>query len=187
MSEFKNRATAIGTSHLRESAFPQSAQFAAPPSPVFLQEYFYSLPTRELRAEFPAGTPLAITGGNQPPTMKNLLTLSSLIITGGYIAAEIAESAGVSLPAAINAENALIAFTVVFAALTLFSDYAPKAPRATAARALAVRAARTGNTASVRRQGYAIRRGAEAARLANPPARVVLFPKTPATCCDHAA
>jgi hypothetical protein len=121
--------------------------------------------------------------------MKTILTLSSLIITAGYAAAELAETAGVALPAAINAENALIAFTIVLTLLLLNADYqrASFSLRIPMSSPAAAAAAPQDAGRAMRKSAYGIRRGAEAARLALPPARVVVFAKSPAACCERAA
>lgn len=114
--------------------------------------------------------------------MKKVLTLSALVLVGITAAAELAATAGLAVPAVINTQNLLIAFVVGLTALIVATDYAPR-------RMLALPASTTPaqRTAGLRRSGYSIRRGAEAARLAPPPARVTLFPKSAAAGLDRAA
>ncbi|MBS0633720.1 MAG: hypothetical protein JSS11_17560 [Verrucomicrobia bacterium] len=114
--------------------------------------------------------------------MKKVFTLSALLLVGITAAAEFAASAGLAVPAVINAQNLLIAFVVGLTALIVVTDYAPR-------RTLALPDCGTPapRTAGLRRQGYSIRRGAEAARLAPPPSRVTLLPKPVAAGLDRAA
>lgn len=110
--------------------------------------------------------------------MKTHLILSSLLILAGYAAIELAKSAGVSLPDALNVGNAVIAFTVVSLALVVLADYGPKVrpiPVVFRTRRIAVPCRRS--VAVAHHHLYAIRRGAEAARLAAAPARVAVYPK----------
>lgn len=113
--------------------------------------------------------------------MKKLLILSSLVIAGGFAAAQFASLAGLALPAALNLQNALFAFAATLVALLLHADYAPRHPLRLPALKPATAISRP------RRNGYSIRRGSEAARLAPPPARVNVFPKASPACCGNAA
>lgn len=113
--------------------------------------------------------------------MKKILSLSALILVGITAAAELAATAGLSVPAVINTQNLLVAFVVGFTALIVAVDYAPRKMLALPARTAAPR-----NTGD-RHSAYSIRRGAEAARLATPPARVAIFPKSAVACGERAA
>jgi hypothetical protein len=122
--------------------------------------------------------------------MKMFLHLSSLIIAGGYAAAELAETMGAHLPTLINIENALIAFICVLTAAILTADYARRAgtlSKPANAPAAATASATRRPLVGARRRVRAIRRGAEAARLATPPSKVTVFPKRRSVECDRAA
>ncbi len=125
-----------------------------------------------------AGTTAAMDAATNFPAMKKLLTLSSLLIVGGYAAVELARDAGVRLPAAFTPVNALIAFTLVSLSLIALADYGPKS-RAIAVRAPARREGpkRLHSIAAAHHHVHAIRRGAEAARLASISPAVVCFPR----------
>ncbi len=114
--------------------------------------------------------------------MKKILTLSSLALVGIYAAAEFAAAAGLAVPAVINAQNLLIAFVVGLTSLIIVTDYAPRKTLA-----LPVRSTPSARSSAARRQGYSIRRGAEAARLATPPARVTILSKSAVASCARAA
>jgi len=117
--------------------------------------------------------------------MKTILNLFALIIAGGYATAALAETAGARLPAAVNLENAVIVFSAVLAAAILAGDYVKQPATARAATARAERGRVPAATAH--QHAYRIRRGFEAARLANPPASVSVFPKSRPVECDRAA
>ena len=63
--------------------------------------------------------------------MKTSLKLIALVIAAGYPCLALAQVAGARLPAAINAENTVGAFTAVFVGLMLLKDYAPRRPSLT--------------------------------------------------------
>lgn len=114
--------------------------------------------------------------------MKAVLNSLSFAIIAGYVAAETAELAGARLPSYVNASNAVVAFSMVAVLAILVADYGRKNRIAFAPSQTAVRPTIT----RVRRQAYSIRRGAEAARLAPPPARPV-FRRVPCVHYERAA
>ncbi len=109
------------------------------------------------------------TSRNPSKIMKTVLNYFSFVIAAGYISAEVAETAGVHLPAVVTAENAVIAFTSGLVLRMLVADYARKARVLPVREPTAAVAHPAAGASGGRRQAYTIRRGAEAARLAPPP------------------
>lgn len=110
--------------------------------------------------------------------MKTHLAFSALVVAGSYAAVELARSVGVSLPVWLNLGNAFLAFTVVTTALVVTADYGPKSrPIALPAPVRRMKSLRPHSIAAAHHHLYAIRRGAEAARLSAPPMCVTVYPR----------
>jgi hypothetical protein len=60
--------------------------------------------------------------------MKTSLKLIALLIAAGYPVAALAQFAGASLPATLDAQNIAGLFTAVFVGLMLLADYSPRRP-----------------------------------------------------------
>lgn len=59
--------------------------------------------------------------------MKTTIKVIALLIAAGYPCVAFAEFAGASIPSALNAENALIAFSIALAVLLMIGDYSRRA------------------------------------------------------------
>ena len=58
--------------------------------------------------------------------MKTAIKVIALLIAAGYPVVAFAEFLGASVPHALNAENALAAFSVALVALLMIADYSPR-------------------------------------------------------------
>lgn len=119
--------------------------------------------------------------------MKKALTFSSLFVLGGYAMIELANSLGAQLPDELSLGNAFAAFAGILFVAIMLADYGPKVRPIP----LPVRVRRFSqppriSIAAAHHHVYAIRRGAEAARL-GVPSRVVVFPRNTPTRCRRAA
>lgn len=113
--------------------------------------------------------------------MKNILSRSALLVLSGYVLADAARSLGLYVPDALNLGSAFLAYVGVMSALLLVADYGPKARPVKLPVFTRNTQQHRPSVAAAYRHVYAIRRGAEAARLAKAPGRIVIFPhNTPA-------
>jgi hypothetical protein len=118
--------------------------------------------------------------------MKKLLTLTSVFVLIAAAATELATSAGLHAPATLGLGNAFLTFTVATFALIVLADYGRK-PRTLSLRLRPAAALRRPSIAAAHHHVYAIRRGAEAARLARVPSRITYFPRRTHVRCERAA
>jgi hypothetical protein len=108
--------------------------------------------------------------------MKKLLTLTSVFVLVAAAGSELATSAGLHAPATLGVGDAFLALTVAIFALIVLADYGPK-PRPIALRLQPTATLRRPSIAAAHHHVYAIRRGAEAARLARVSSRMAYFPR----------
>lgn len=123
-------------------------------------------------------------GGNPLKTMKAFLNFLSLGLVIGGSAAAVAEVSGVVLPAVINVPYVVAAFAVAGVLAVMAGDFGRKPGLSLALTAHPGAKPTPGRL--VRPHAYSIRRGVEAARLAQPP-KVLAFRRTPHVRYERAA